>query len=156
MACYCIVAGSFVSTWAFVVGVRQPPRSFYLRGNAADVFGGLVFAPIIESLMLVGVFELLRRVRAPDWVQVVGSASFISEWHVWPWWPHAAIVLPSFLIQAASYLYWRSRSWKEAFWVLSVNSRHQQCHSYTQRCRSRHAACLTSRSRHVVRSRIAS
>src|SRR5205807_1029881 len=118
MACYCIVAGSFVSTWAFVVGVRQPPRSFYLRGNAADVFGGLVFAPIVESLMLVGVFELLRRLRAPDWVQVVASALFISALHVWGWWPHAVIVLPSFLIQAASYLYWRSKSWKEAFWVL--------------------------------------
>jgi hypothetical protein len=68
--------------------------------------------------MLVAMFELVRRLRAPGWVQVVGSALFISELHVWPWWPHAVIVLPSFLIQAASYLYWRSRSWKDAFRVL--------------------------------------
>jgi len=118
MSCYCIAAGLFVSTGASVAGVRRPPRSFYFTGDAADVFGGLVFAPIVESLMLVGVFELLRRLRAPDWVQVVASALFISELHVWGWWPHAVIVLPPFLIQAASYLYWRRRSWKEAFWVL--------------------------------------
>jgi hypothetical protein len=118
MGCYCFVVGSFVSTWAGVAGVRRPPRSFYLTGGAADIFGALVFAPIIESLMLVAVFEGLRRVRAPDWVQVFASALFISELHVWPWWPHATIVLPSFLIQAASYLYWRRTSWKDAFWVL--------------------------------------
>ena len=118
MGCYCIAAGSFVSTWASVAGVRRPPRSFYLTGDASDVFGALVFAPIVESLILVGVFELLRRVRAPSWVQVVASALFISELHVLPWWPHAVIVLPSFLIQAASYFYWRRTSWKEAFWVL--------------------------------------
>jgi hypothetical protein len=29
------------------------------------------------------------------------------------------IVLPAFCIQAASYLYWRSDSWKTAFWVVA-------------------------------------
>jgi len=28
-------------------------------------------------------------------------------------------VLPSFCIQAASYLYWRRTSWKIAFWVVA-------------------------------------
>jgi len=78
----------------------------------------LVFAPIVESLMLVGVFELARRARAPEIVQVLTAAFFVSGAHYWPWWPHAFIVLPSFCIQAACYLYWRRTSWKTAFWVL--------------------------------------
>ncbi len=118
MGCYCIAVGSFMVTWTWVAGLPRPPRAFYLRGDAPDVLALLVFGPLIESLMVVGVFELVRWLRAPDWVQVVTSALFISELHVWPWWPHAFIVLPSFLIQSASYLYWRRPSWKDAFWVL--------------------------------------
>jgi hypothetical protein len=118
MGCYCIAVGSFMVAWTWVAGLPRPPRAFYLRGDAPDVLALLVFGPLIESLMVVGVFELVRWLRAPDWVQVVTSALFISELHVWPWWPHAFIVLPSFLIQSASYLYWRRPSWKDAFWVL--------------------------------------
>ena len=118
VGCYCITVGSFMATWRWVAGVSSPPPAFYLRGDVSDVIGALIFAPLIESLMLVGVFELVRRVGAPVWVQVVVSALFISELHVWPWWPHAIIVLPSFLIQAGSYLYWRRASWKEAYWVV--------------------------------------
>lgn len=118
VGCFCIAVGSFMSTWRWVSGVSNPPPAFYLRGDASDVIGALILAPLIESLMLVGVFELVRRVSAPAWVQVVASALFISELHVWPWWPHAIIVLPSFLIQSGSYLYWRRASWKEAYWVL--------------------------------------
>ena len=119
MACYSVTLLSFVSAWAYVAHVRSPPRAFYLRGGASDVVSLLVFAPLIESLILVGVFELMRRARAPAVVQVFIAALFISEMHVWPWWPHAVIVLPGFCIQAASYLYWRERApWKDAFWVL--------------------------------------
>ena len=119
MACYSVTLGRFVSAWAYVAHVRSPPRAFYLRGGASDVVSLLVFAPLIESLILVGVFELVRRARAPAVVQVFIAALFISEMHVWPWWPHAVIVLPGFCIQAASYLYWRERApWKDAFWVL--------------------------------------
>jgi acetyl esterase/lipase len=118
MGCYCISLGSFVSVWAYAAGLPGPPRAFYLRGTTPDVFGLLIFAPLIESLMLVGVFELLRRARAPGWAQVVTSAVFMAELHVFPWWPHGFIVLPSFLIQSGSYSYWRRVSWKDAFWVL--------------------------------------
>jgi hypothetical protein len=125
MGCYSYALGSFISTWAYAAGLPRPRGRFYLQGNAPDVLGLLVISPLIESLMLVAVFELLRRVRSPDWVQVAASAAFISELHVWPWWPHAVIVLPPFLIQSASYLYWRRRSWNEAFWVLvSIHALH--------------------------------
>jgi len=124
MACYSVTLGSFVSAWAYVAHVRSPPRAFYLRGT--HVISLLVIAPLLESLILVGVFELVRRARAPAIAQVFIAALFISEMHVWPWWPHAVIVLPGFCIQAASYLYWRERApWKDAFWVLvSIHALH--------------------------------
>jgi hypothetical protein len=120
MACYSVTLGYFVSTWAYVAHVRSPPRAFYLRSTGiTHIVSLLIFAPLIESLILVAVFELVRRARAPAVAQVFIAALFISETHVWPWWPHAVIVLPGFCIQAASYLYWRERApWKEAFWVL--------------------------------------
>src|ERR1051326_2889977 len=119
MGCYSVSLGSFMSAWAYVAHVRSPPRGFYLHGGAKDVILLLVFAPVIESLVLVGVFELVRRARAPAAAQALVAALFISTLHVQPWWPHAVIVLPSFCIQAASYLYWRERApWKDAFWVL--------------------------------------
>ena len=118
MGSYCIAVGSFMAAWTWVARLPRPPKAFYLRGDVPDVLGLLIFGPVIESLMLVGIFELVRRVRAPGWGQIVASALFISALHFWPWWPHAFIVLPSFLIQSASYLYWRRTSWKGAFWVL--------------------------------------
>ena len=120
MACYSVALAHFVSAWAYVSHLRSPPRAFYLRSTGiSHVVDLLVFAPLIESLILVAVFELVRRARAPAIAQVFVAALFISETHVWPWWPHAVVVLPGFCIQAASYLYWRQRApWKEAFWVL--------------------------------------
>jgi hypothetical protein len=44
----------------------------------------------------------------------------VSLLHVWSWWPHAIVVLPAFCIDAASYLYWRSRApWKVAFLIIA-------------------------------------
>ena len=63
MGCYCIAVGSFMSTWTWVARLPRPPRAFYLRGDVPDVLGLLVFGPLIESIILVGVFELVRRVR---------------------------------------------------------------------------------------------
>ena len=61
MGCYCIAVGSFMANWTWLAGLPRPPRAFYLRGDVPDVLGLLVFGPFLESLMLVGVFELVRR-----------------------------------------------------------------------------------------------
>jgi hypothetical protein len=119
MSCYCVTLSYFIAAWARALHIRPPPPAFYLSGGMGDVVALLVVAPIIESLVLVAVFELVRRAHAPDAVQVVVAALFVSEAHVWPWWPHAVIVLPAFCIQAASYLHWRQTSWKTAFWVVA-------------------------------------
>jgi hypothetical protein len=118
MGSYSITLNSFLGAWARVAHLRRPTPPFYLRGDPADIISLLVIAPLVESLLLVGVFELVRRCHAPQTVQVFTAALFISALHIRPWWPHAIIVLPSFCIQAAAYLYWRRISWKTAFCVL--------------------------------------
>lgn len=120
MSSYSGALSYFVIAWARVARVDRPPASFYPFENdpVGEVLTLLIFAPLIESLMLVGVFEVVRRVKAPEVIQVLTAALVISELHVWPWWPHAVIVLPSFCIQAASYLYWRGTSWKTAYWIV--------------------------------------
>jgi hypothetical protein len=119
MAYYCVALDYFITAWARALHIPRPPSSFYLSGGIGDVVGLLAFAPIIESLVLVAVFELVRRAHAPEAVQVITAALFVSMAHASPWWPHAVIVLPSFCIQSASYLYWRRTSWKTAFWVVA-------------------------------------
>jgi hypothetical protein len=122
MSCYCVTLSYFVVAWARVAHIQGPPRG-YRSGGTADLIGMLVVGPVIESLIRVGVFELVRRVHAPAMVQVLVAALLVSEAHSWPWWPHAVIVLPSFCIQAASYLYWRRDSWKVGVLGCGVNSR---------------------------------
>ena len=84
MGCYSVALAHFISGWAYVAHVRSPPRPFYLR-HGSDIVSLLIVAPLIESLVLVGAFELVRRARAPTVAQVLIAALFISEMHVWPW-----------------------------------------------------------------------
>jgi hypothetical protein len=84
MASYCITLTSFIGAWARVAHLRRPAPPFYLRGDPADVISLLVIAPLIESLILVGVFELVRRFHAPQTVQVFTAALFISALHARP------------------------------------------------------------------------
>ena len=119
MSCYCVTLGYFIAAWARALHIKPSPPAFYLSGRISDVVGLLVVAPIVESLALVAVFELMRRAHAPAAVQVITAALFVSAAHVRPWSPHALIVLPGFCIQTGSYLYWRRTSWKAAFWVVA-------------------------------------
>jgi hypothetical protein len=123
MACYCITLTYFAAACRRAVRIQSPPPAFYAGYRQQPVehaFELLLFAPIVESLILVAVFELVRRSHAPAVVQVLAAAAFVSELHVWPWWPHAIIVMPAFCIDAGSYLYWRSRGpWKTAFIVVA-------------------------------------
>jgi hypothetical protein len=121
MGCYSIAVASFMSGWTRVAGLTNPPPIFYSDARndpLGYVFWILTFGPIIESLILVAVFELARRAHAPVAIQIFIAALFISELHVYPWWPHGVIVLPGFCIEAASYYYWRRKSWKDAYWVV--------------------------------------
>jgi hypothetical protein len=120
MSCYCITVTELIVTWRRAAHVQNPPPSFYwsVTEPLGYVVAVLVIAPLFESLQLAGVFELARYAHAPQTAQVLAAALVVSLAHVWPWWPHAVIVLPSFCIQAAAYLYWRRISWKLAYWLV--------------------------------------
>ena len=120
MGCYCFTIATFISVCVSAAGFWPGSQSPYPNsgGDPLGLVVSLILGPVIESLILASVFELLRRICTFKWVQVFTSAVLVSGLHFWPWWPHAFIVLPGFLIQAASYLYWRPTSWKAAFSVL--------------------------------------
>ncbi len=102
-----------------------PPRplSFWeTHGDpTAHIIGGLVFAPLIETCILMAIIELLRWLRVPSSVLVFLAGALLAWPHsyAWQWGPYAFVVLPSFIIQAAAYLYWRRVSRKSGFAVVA-------------------------------------
>jgi len=96
------------------------PISYYAHfGPIGDLISSLVFAPIFESFLLLGLIELARVLRGPHWAQVVAAASVIAILHCFPWRAHGLTIAPVFAIQAASYLYWRPTSRKAAYGVVA-------------------------------------
>ncbi len=112
ISCYCWMAVSFMSAWTR--GIFPSPRSSTHGDVTINVIKVIVLSPIYESLLLVGVLELVRLARAPEVIQVIAAGLFVSELHSWPWWPKSLLVIPGFCIMAAAYLYWRRSSWKSA------------------------------------------
>jgi hypothetical protein len=102
-----------------------PPRplSFWeSHGDpTAHVIEGLVFAPLIETCILVVVIELLRLLRLPTVAQSLLAGALVALPHsfAWHWGPYAFVVMPSFVIQAGAYLYWRKVSRKSGFVVVA-------------------------------------
>jgi hypothetical protein len=73
----------------------------------------LLLSPVLESLLVVGFIELLRRTKFSIVVQIVAPTLLICGLHsaihtVWGF-----VAAPMFFIGAASYVYWRPVS----FWV---------------------------------------
>lgn len=70
----------------------------------------------LESILLIGVIELLRRLRFGHIVQVVVSTLLICALHsaVVPIW--GLLSIPPFLIGTAAYVYWRRHS----FWTAAL------------------------------------
>jgi hypothetical protein len=120
ISCYSIVLSQFVRTLLRAGNTPPPPREFYsgLQHPVLHVFELLLVAPVIESFILIGIFELVRRAHAPSAIQVFAAAWVVSALHAVPWAPHAIIVLPAFCLYAASYLYWRHAGWRMAFTIV--------------------------------------
>ena len=80
-------------------------RSLLLRAVVS-----LLFTPIVESLVVIGLIALLRRLRCTTLIQVAASAAAVSFLHSlsYPIW--GILTLPCFLIGAAAYVYWRRTS----------------------------------------------
>ncbi len=110
---------------AIVQLLHFPPRplSFWeTHGDpTAHVIEGLVFAPLIETCILVVIIELLRWLRVPASFLVFLAGGLLAWPHsyAWNYGPYAFVVLPSFIIQAAAYVYWRRVSRKSGFAVVA-------------------------------------
>lgn len=101
---------------------RRPLSFWESHGDpTAHIIEGLLFGPLIESCILVGIIELLRWLRVPYVLQLFLAGGLMAGPHsyVWHWAPYAFVVLPSFVIQSAAYLYWRQISWKVGFAVVA-------------------------------------
>ena len=77
----------------------------------------VVFAPLVETLIMAGVLELLLRLRVPPLAAIVTStlgwaiahSLEAAAWGLVIWWP--------FLIFSTLYVVWRRRSYLAAFWI---------------------------------------
>jgi hypothetical protein len=102
-----------------------PPRPLQFWETHGDptahIIEGLVFAPLIETCILVAIIELLLWLRVPT-LALIFLAGGLSAWphsYAWRWAPYAFVVLPSFIIQATAYVYWRQVSRKRGFAVVA-------------------------------------
>jgi hypothetical protein len=122
MACYGIALKEVVSDlvrffrlWPTKVDpVTLVTRSVHIGIDESTIVGLLV-GPLFESLLLVGVIELLRRLKFGSALQIITSALLLCASHSisLPIW--GVLAAPSFLIQSGSYVYWRR--WRGAsFW----------------------------------------
>jgi hypothetical protein len=107
MACY---GWAITSLLDATVGILhfppRPPNFWASHGDpVAHVIEALLFAPLLESCILIGAVELLRWLRSPGWLQVLFATVVVAGPHSFEWAPYAFVVAPGFAIQAASYLY---------------------------------------------------
>jgi hypothetical protein len=119
MACYSWTLASLLQTLGYAIDLFPRPAELLTArqsGNLVMDLGWLLlFSPIIETLLLVGIIELLRWLHSPPWSQLLVSALVLAALHCIPWPRRGIIVAPSFVIDAFSYLYWRSTSRRSAF-----------------------------------------
>lgn len=125
---FAVTCYDYALTALFAAIVRLfhfPPRrlSFWeTHGDpTAHIIEALVFAPLIETGILVAVIELLGWMRVPTLALAFIAGGLVAWPHsyAWHWGPYAFVVLPSFIIQAAAYLYWRQVSRKSGFAVVA-------------------------------------
>ena len=119
MASYALAATVTLRTIVAAFGAPRPPIGVFLeRGHPIlEVISLVVLAPIIESLVLIGMTEFLRWLRSPTWLQLIFPATVSAGLHA----PvsHALVVAPAWFIMAAGYLIWRRASWKIGFVVIA-------------------------------------
>jgi tetratricopeptide (TPR) repeat protein len=128
------------SKWVFILGMaayarllqamlKQAMDALLGSDDYADrIFGwskvlshladALVFAPIWETLLLVGIIELLRMLRFPAALQVLLSTAVLCAVDGFNFWPHGIAVMPFFMICGLSYLYWRPTSWRIGIFIV--------------------------------------
>jgi hypothetical protein len=119
MASYTLAAAALLRAIATACGAPRPPLSVLLKHGypGLDVIALVLLAPVIESLVLIGLIEFLRWLRSPVWLQLTLAASIcvLAELPV----SHAFVIAPGWFIMAAAYLVWREVSWKVGFVIIA-------------------------------------
>ena len=119
MASYTLAAAGLIGTVATAFGAQRPPMGMFLKRGypTLEVISLVVLAPIIESLILIGIIELLRWLRSPTWLQITCSATIAVFLHL----PisMALVVAPGWFIMAAAYLMWRRASRTISFVIIA-------------------------------------
>lgn len=120
-ACYAFTAGVLMRTVATAFGAPSPSVDAFARGGsvAFQVLDNLLFAPVLESLILIATIELLRWLRFPESLQVACSAVVCASLHAVVSIGLAFGVVPAWFIMSIAYLVWRRTSWKTGFIVVA-------------------------------------
>jgi hypothetical protein len=90
-----------------------------------DFFGYVIFAPLVETAMMIPIIKLIRCVTVKFWAIVLLSAVVWSCLHslLIPVWGIFTFI--GFVIFSIAYLTWEKRSTKYAFWItVSIHSLH--------------------------------
>lgn len=118
MYCYAVALGN-ISTQLLVLGrfweIRIDPQDNTARYvepgfDNSTLIELLVIAPIFESLVMIGIIELLRRFGFRVAVQFAASVIMSCLLHAVQYSFYAAAVAPGMLIIAGTYIYWRPTS----------------------------------------------
>lgn len=119
-ACYAYTAGALAQAISTAFGVPYPLVEAFVGGSLAfHILDNLLFAPVVESLLLIGTTELLRWLRFPVSLQVTCSAVVCASLHAFVSIGVAFVVVPAWFIMSIAYLVWRRTSWKTGFIVVA-------------------------------------
>ncbi len=121
MACYAVAAETLLQMIAWAAGAPQAPLGTLTAHGypALQIVSGLLFAPLIESLVLIGIIELMQWLRLPPSAQVVFAAVLFALLHSLSQGPTGLTVAPGWAIMAIAYLTWRGVSRRVGFLIVA-------------------------------------
>jgi len=108
IACYTWTLTSITRLLVYLCA-KPPPTGRQTTHTAGQwivhFFGGIVVAPLLESLILIGLVELLRLLKCPKSAQIIFPALVMGLLHSSSWGLRSVIAAPAFGVWAAAYLY---------------------------------------------------
>jgi hypothetical protein len=122
MTCYVIAIDLLGGRIASALGLWSVRASPAALGNARHMVArplweqagmDLVISPIVESLVMIAIIEMARRLKLGALTGVIGATLLFGALHcaTIPIW--GLIVVPAFFIEGVSYNYWR----RVSFWA---------------------------------------
>ncbi|HKP04417.1 MAG TPA: hypothetical protein VJU77_13775 [Chthoniobacterales bacterium] len=126
MYCYAVALGGIASQLIALGGlweIRVDPQNdvaHYVRPgfDGRPLLEVLLLAPVIESLIMIGIIELVRRFGFKVCIQVAASVGVSCLMHGRLYWFSAIAVAPGLFIIAATYAYCRHISFWTGLWMI--------------------------------------